>query len=656
MIRHLRTIYLVISIIVVSCKTTAQITSSPEVIKSNKVIQFEGKKFYVHIVKKGETLYSISKVYQVSQEDIIKHNITAASGLQPDQLLRIPESQPQINTTANKTLTYQEHIVEAQQTLFFISKKYDITVEDLKTANPELLSTSIQIGQKLKIPIKKNISVITEPITLGADTGKYILHTVIPQETLYSISRQYQISIEKILQLNPQVAEEGLKANESIRIPQSHQFSILSDSLTKANNNFQGDSLLLVKRKVRCDSIALHNSDKSPLQVSLLLPFFSHITEQHQEEPSELKEDEQIATTGKIQSTYINATGARFMEFYCGSLLALEELKNQGISVNLHIFDTETSKGKPSQLLQNPQFVKSSLVIGPVFTDQVKALAQFSNLSGYHLISPVSTREEALINNKNVFMINTARKVELQNFAIYISKFKGYNIILVHNKDEQRDSAISAFKKELNVQLFTQYNTSEVKFKEINYNNKYTIELDSALNDKIKNAVIVLSNNEVFVTNFVRYLNGYTQANNKSYTKTCSIELFGINDYTRYQGIDAEYLHNCEFRCFSPFYVNYNDPATRKFMTSFKHQYGFEPGKMSNFGFNFAMLGYDLMYQFVKNSYRYRSTMCECSSVISYNGLLTNYTYSRESPQQGMMNIKMNIIKYNKDFSIELEK
>lgn len=112
--------------------------------------------FYYHKVLKQQTLFSLSKQYAVTQQDIIKYNPEAAKGIKEGEILRIPKAQELYPEKAEDkepedyTVTYLIHVVEPKETLYAISKRYDVKVDDVLKINPgiEVLS----IGQKLRIP------------------------------------------------------------------------------------------------------------------------------------------------------------------------------------------------------------------------------------------------------------------------------------------------------------------------------------------------------------------------------------------------------------------------------------------------------------------------------------------------------------------------
>jgi len=112
--------------------------------KSDASIQEGGKKYYIHTVEKGNTLYNISKVYNVSANTIEELNPELKLGLKIGMELKIPFHQPQAED-------YIYHIVKKKETLYQISKIYNVNIEDITSIN-EIQDGNISEGQYLKIP------------------------------------------------------------------------------------------------------------------------------------------------------------------------------------------------------------------------------------------------------------------------------------------------------------------------------------------------------------------------------------------------------------------------------------------------------------------------------------------------------------------------
>jgi LysM repeat protein len=156
---------------------------------------FSQEKNTTHKVEKGETIAQIAQKYNITPYDIYKLNPDAQSGLKPNSVLLIPKK----GTTQKVSTQAKTHKVEPKETLFGIEKKYNVSDEALKKANPELEKLGLQIGQTLVIPSNSGSK------TLAPTTEKIVYHEVLPKETKYSIAKQYGISIEELEKRNPEV-------------------------------------------------------------------------------------------------------------------------------------------------------------------------------------------------------------------------------------------------------------------------------------------------------------------------------------------------------------------------------------------------------------------------------------------------------------------
>lgn len=163
-----------------------------------------------HTVRKGETLYSISKKYNVSLSVLEQLNPAAKQGLAIHTILKISDKKERDELT--------EHEVAPKETLYSLSKKYNTSIEKLKEWNSTLKSEGLKVGQILKVSAKKNVSVPENVIeelpreikenNAITECLQDIYHTVLPKETKYGISKKYKMSVAELEQLNPQIKND----------------------------------------------------------------------------------------------------------------------------------------------------------------------------------------------------------------------------------------------------------------------------------------------------------------------------------------------------------------------------------------------------------------------------------------------------------------
>ena len=161
-----------------------------------------------YIVKRGDTLYSIATQYGVSVNDLRNYNNLTSDLLSIGQQIKIPSSQtvitPSEDDIINEPNTY---IVQLGDTLYSISRKFNVPINDIKIAN-NLTNDILRVGQMLQIP------------TSNISTNNIIVYTVKKGDSLYAIAREYNTTVDDIKQLN-NLTSDVLRINQELQIKQN---------------------------------------------------------------------------------------------------------------------------------------------------------------------------------------------------------------------------------------------------------------------------------------------------------------------------------------------------------------------------------------------------------------------------------------------------
>ena len=194
---------------------------SQESANTYELTKIDGKNYYIHIVEKGNTLYAISRKYAVSIDVLKEQNPSVKDGLTIGDRLLIPKKSVErknIEDSPEIDGNFLIHEVAKKNTLYSIAKEYHVEINDIIAANPRL-EEGLKKGMKIKIPIEKikserNDSIYIKP----ASASPYITHTVLAKETMYSLSKLYEVSIDSLMLVNNGLPE-GLKEGQLINIP-----------------------------------------------------------------------------------------------------------------------------------------------------------------------------------------------------------------------------------------------------------------------------------------------------------------------------------------------------------------------------------------------------------------------------------------------------
>jgi LysM repeat protein len=164
-----------------------------------------GKIFVIHKVDEKETLYSIARRYGATVDGIMQSNPGITGTLEIGQILKVPYSKPVTASPSAVVSGGKTHKVAPKETMYSISRMYGVSVEDIRRWN-NLSDNSISIGQELvvKKPSSPTSAAVVTPVTKTAEPTSKAgqTHTVAPQETLYSVARQYNVSIQNLKEWN----------------------------------------------------------------------------------------------------------------------------------------------------------------------------------------------------------------------------------------------------------------------------------------------------------------------------------------------------------------------------------------------------------------------------------------------------------------------
>jgi cell wall-associated NlpC family hydrolase len=171
------------------------------------VSAFSQDNFIKHKIAKGDNLSVIAKKYGVKVKEISDANPNAPKILKLNSTLLIPNKTKAIATTKqveNPVNTSGLHEVAAKETLWGISKKYNVSVDDLKKANPLLETEGLKIGQQIIIPSNSAVATAEAPIDdLKIVTDVEVVVEVQPKETKYAIAKRYGITVAQLEKQNP---------------------------------------------------------------------------------------------------------------------------------------------------------------------------------------------------------------------------------------------------------------------------------------------------------------------------------------------------------------------------------------------------------------------------------------------------------------------
>ena len=537
---------LLFHLLFISVALIAQQSQPVEIKKSTKIETIEGTKYYMHTVEAGQTVYSIAKAYELNPKDIIFENPEAIDGVSPKQLLKIPiklwKSSTAVapsKTTSTNTPSFINHTIEKQQTLYAISKLYNVSIADITAANPDLTS-DLKLGQIIKIPQKGNAITVLETKPAEKETVKEI------------------------------VSEEKISTNSG-----------------------------------------------SEFSIALLLPFYT--------------DDIDTAKFQKNISAAIPSKAYAAIEFYEGFLTSVDSMKNLGMNLQLHVYDAPNDSLQMIRILEKSELKKMNMIVGPFHNQPSVMVAEYCKRNHITHIIPFYQQSKILLGNKYAVKVCASSSTQVESVADFITAhYVKQNILVLHNGLLKEKSSVQVFRQKANAKLGAD-SIHEIIFKTAGVNG-----LKEKLSLTKDNIIFIPSNDQAFVTSLVNSLRGID--------KTYKVILFGMESWSSFENLDINTIQNLELHIPSSMNVNYKDAATISFMKKYREKYKTDPSK-------YAFQGYDIGNYFLSNI---KANGSDFTSKLNNNkqyGLQTNFDFYSTAVESGFENKSVFILEY-KDFSL----
>lgn len=601
----------------------AQENTVIRVFVSDKVETINNKKYYLHKVEKGQTLYSIAVAYDrplnvIATENNIENNLISIG-----QILRVPVEYTITEAADTNKVKKNDkiwHEVKKGETLFGISKKYNISVQELEKLNPEL-KNGLKAGQKLIIsanaPNTKG-QALNEPKNeaIPADTSNYFIHIVKKKETLFSISNLYVVPVKDIIALNPE-AEKGIKPKMNLKIPTTVKFDleIKADTAPKA---IKKDTVIQIIRNTSCPP----NPNKKTLQIALLIPLYL-------EEVADINTD--FSSHAYQQASRKVIRPFTYLGFYQGLMLALDSLKQKGVSLNLNVFDMTEDVQKARSFIGKPDMKKMDVIIGPFFKEPFNIVAHFAKENKIKIINPVITDNSSFPAYQGIFNVSPNASIQIEQLVYYLyKKHNDKNILIVNNNSANEQNILNIIKTYWDSIVGSDSNF--FRYTEVLYNRDGLTGIINNLKAGKTNIVLCLSNNEAFISNFIRKLSEIQEED--------KIMLFGLPGWQKFNNIELAYLDKLKYHYFSTLFINYRNESVLDFIEKFRLKYEIEPD-------NYAFLGYDMGMFFINSLHDYGPNFTDCINNIPTD-FLSSALQFRVNPLQGSYdNITISFLRYN---------
>ena len=579
---------------------------------------------------------------------------------------------------------YLSHPVQERQTLFGIAKAYGVTVEDLYKANEGLEEKGLQTGTTLLVPIVE-----------GAPQGQsFIEHSVMWYEDLEDIAAQYGVTPEAIMQANGMRSRKVTK-RQVLKIPADSGTVLASATPVKTEPKQQAapkqeaapkaedkpvppptlptlqdpvikDPEMVSAGKyksLKVDKVKVNKADILPPEIPTLgdpeiadpeiaagnydpltvnpvtVDPAQALAGKEEEEEDDDRILDWLTGKGSVEMGLLlpfNAAGRASetnMDFYSGVLAALRDLEAAGIKATLNVYDLQD--GVPSAL----ELGKNDFILGPITTTDLTTVLDRTD-GRVPVVSPLDQRAADLADARPGF-IQAPSSVDSQ-----------YTDLAAWAADDlQRDDRIILVTEKVNgstapaVGVRNALVAAGTPYEGVSWTVAEGRSLPAALTSRLTktgvNRIIVASEKEAFVSDMVRNLvillgRGY------------KVAMYAPSKVRTFETIDGSTYHQNDLHICSPYFADYDTPAVKSFVRTYRALYRTEPSQ-------FAFQGYDLTHYFASLVSKYGNRWTRAITRVDESGLHTDFHFEK-TPAGSFRNTGIRRIVYKTDYSTTLVK
>ena len=517
-----------------------------------------------------------------------------------------------------QSATTQKHEVQSGETLYSIARQYNITVASLLQINPGLDADHIMAGQSINVPAGAQRTVSTQPQTIQQQVLQQVrqqvqtqqgvdvpstpnrpryktLHEVKKKETLYSISREYGVTVDQLVDANPDLKKNKLKKGAVLNIPYT----------TAENEQYQAEQQRAAEEAAK-PKVTMYPT----IKVAVILPFS--------------KNEEKVS-----------AESQKMINIYQGFLLAVDSLKQRGYNVEVFAYDEVSLATPVSTILQRSEMKDMQLIVGPIRQWNVKSVADFAHQNGITHVVPLSNELSLVNEHPTTFQVNSNSSLMYnQVYNRFSLIHKDHNIIFVSMNDRGDNmSYIVDFKKDLD--------SKGIKYSAGTVSDLATVR--DALKMGTNNVIIPTSGSATAFENLCKKIDGLELSS--EYT----VQFFGFPEWQTLAGKYDKQLGKYQCQFFTSFYSNSLSSRTQQFNGRFRRW--FNQDQYNSFP-KYGELGYDIGAYFIKGLHDYGSAFYENLHNYSYVSMEFPMMFEKKNSWSGYQNRSVMIVTHRTDGSV----
>lgn len=537
---------------------------------------------------------------------------------------------------------YYIHVIQAKQTLYSISKCYNMKPETILKINNKK-DNNLKIGEKIKIPVKGNLQINASSIVIEDTMSKEVaklIHEEKLKDSILTLKKSVQALMvqhqrDSLIKQNGKTKKDTLKKNLNLKKINIKKDSVKKDSskkVIKISTN-GGPKIELYQKKAFCpkDKKKLFDKKKN-IKIGLFIPFYL-------DKNKEINKSENDSI--KKPATKVYNKSELFINYYQGMLLACQDLrKTHDLNIDIDTFDSAKNIDSVKHILDTIDINKYDFIVGPPYAKTLKLVSDKAKENHIPIISPLSDNSNAIRDNKYAYQINTSKEKVIKKTADYIyNNFKNANYIIVNPSDTTRNNEMLLV-DELENRLYSDsvfVNNKDITFARVSYSKFNYYGIKYLLKNEIDNIIIVPTSKTTDIYEIIPKINALTKNNNH-------IRVIGFPSWQRLKSLDPSTLFSLNTLMLNTYFVDYRNQNVKTFIKEYREKYNVEPS-------TFSFRGYDIISYFTILTAE-GNILHDDAPFPNVNLLQANYKFSFNIDDSIRENIGLKIINYSKESKV----
>ncbi len=582
-------------------------------------VEILGKEYYYYEVKKGDSIYGIAKQFGWDINELIRLNPNTVSELKKGSRLYYPTgrvvevvddddasaapaagggevaSEPEATPPGPAEAEPIRHLVKKGETVYSISRQYNIPLEAIYASHPSA-KQGIKAGETL---------VIRQDASSVPSDKKYAYYTIKRGDTLFALARQYNVTVADILKANPGVSESNFRAGDTVRIPtgqstRSVKTRLVEEERLKNLDNYKvkkGDTWSSIAQKTGASEEKLKEANPDDAQPKkddiVVVPNVETVSvevEVDDTDPRELTAEgrqELYDSINNIDSDAARLTevrvalllddpmGKKDLEFSRGFLLALDQMKSSPVKIEFKVLDGRASTQTVTDQLEE---MEPNLIISTADKNFPAFLADFGNTNRVQVVNAFDVKNDLYTDNASMVQFLTPPAYFYEQMADYIAGNYGSRKFVYAGAPDSEDGIAEMLSARLeSARPDVVENIADLANYDFTGADTYVIYASPTKKEE--------------VADLLRILEHAAESN-----PMVAFTVVGRPNWITYEDAMGDKFAALNVIVPARFYFDEESPDGRTFVSGFDEAYGHQPLRSYP---NFAATGYDMARYFI---------------------------------------------------------